>query len=94
MHKNLELLDRVYSDLISSNDESEELKKVLEAIDELQFSIEELIHKDECEMCNNKGYIETYNTELMADTIERCDDCQTIASDADALTKYNQENFV
>jgi len=50
------------------------------------------IFKDECEMCENKGYIETYNTELMSDTIERCDDCQTIASDVDALTKYNQEN--
>lgn len=92
MNKNLELLDQIYEDLVTINSESEELKKILEAIDELQFSIEELLDKDVCDVCEDKGYIETYNTNVMRDTIEKCDDCNTIDSDLEAFIKYRDKN--
>lgn len=91
MNKNLELLDQIYEDLVTTNSESEELKKILEAIDELQFSIEELLDKDVCDVCEDKGYIETYNTQFMSDTIERCDECDTIESDLEAFIKYRDD---
>lgn len=92
MNKNLELLDQIYEYLLTTNIESEELKKNLEAIDELQFSIEELLDKDVCDVCEDKGYIKTYNTNVMRDTIEKCDDCNTIDSDLEAFIKYRDKN--
>ena len=42
----------------------------------------------ECEDCKDMGYIETYNTMLNIDTIEKCDNCNTINSDKDATIKH------
>ena len=41
-----------------------------------------------CEDCKDMGYIETYNTLLNIDTIEKCDSCNTINTDNDATIKY------
>ena len=41
-----------------------------------------------CEDCKDMGYIETYNTLLNIDTIEKCDSCNTINTDKDATIKY------
>ena len=42
----------------------------------------------DCEDCKDIGYIETYNTMLNIDTIEKCDSCNTINNDKDATIKY------
>ena len=41
-----------------------------------------------CKDCKDIGYIETYNTMLNADTIEKCDSCNTINNDKDATIKH------
>ena len=40
-----------------------------------------------CDDCKNLGYIETFNTMLNLDTIEKCDTCNTLNSDKDAVIK-------
>ncbi len=92
MNKNLELLDQIYEDLVTINSESEELKKILEAIDELQFSIEDFLDKDVCDVCEDKGYIKTYNSHFMTDTIKRCEECNTIESNLEAFIKSRDKN--
>ena len=42
----------------------------------------------ECKDCKDIGYIETYNTMLNIDTIEKCDNCNTINNDKEATIKY------
>ncbi len=41
-----------------------------------------------CEDYKDIGCIETYNTMLNIDTIEKCDSCNTINNDKDATIKY------
>ena len=41
-----------------------------------------------CEDCKGIGYIETYNTMLNIDTIEKCDSCNVINSDKEATIKH------
>lgn len=41
-----------------------------------------------CKDCKDIGYIETYNTMLNVDTIEKCDNCNTISTDLEAFIKY------
>ena len=41
-----------------------------------------------CEDCKDIGYIETYNDMLNIDTIEKCDSCNTINNDKDAIIKH------
>ena len=40
-----------------------------------------------CELCKDKGYIETYNTKINKDTIEKCDNCNILANDLEADLK-------
>ena len=41
-----------------------------------------------CEDCEDIGYIETCNTMLNIDTVEKCDSCNIINSDKDATIKH------
>ena len=42
----------------------------------------------DCKDCKDIGYIETYNTMLNLDTIEKCDNCNIINNDKDATIKH------
>ena len=54
-------------------------------------AVETTIKEDVCDVCEDKGYIETYNSQFMSDTIERCDECDTIESDLEAFIKYRDD---
>ena len=41
-----------------------------------------------CEECKDIGYLEIYNTKLNIDSIEKCDNCNTISNDTEARIKY------
>ena len=51
-----------------------------------------MINFEDCKELQSKykdiGCIETYNTMLNIDTIEKCDSCNTINNDKDATIKY------
>jgi hypothetical protein len=46
-----------------------------------------------CDYCENKGYIKTYNDKLKIDSIEKCDNCNKISNDKLALVKYLFSNL-
>ena len=46
----------------------------------------------ECNECNNKGYIDTYNTLINKQEIQRCDTCMKYKNDTKAMEKYNNCN--
>ncbi len=58
----------------------------------IYIAVETTIKEDVCDVCEDKGYIETYNTAVMRDTIEKCDECGTIESDLEAFIKYRDKN--
>tara|TARA_R100001510_G_C7630432_1_gene189380 strand:- start:999 stop:1163 length:165 start_codon:yes stop_codon:yes gene_type:complete len=45
-----------------------------------------------CEECNDKGWIDAYNTNTNTQEIQRCDECKVFASDKDAQEFINQYN--
>ena len=46
----------------------------------------------ECNDCNNKGYINTYNTLINKQEIQRCDNCKIYKNDIQAMEQYSKCN--
>ena len=44
-----------------------------------------------CELCNGKGWILTFNINMLQWTIERCDTCKVFDNDEEAGDKANAE---
>ena len=44
----------------------------------------------ECNDCNNKGYINTYNTLINKQEIQRCDNCKIYKNDIQAMEQYSK----
>ena len=42
-----------------------------------------------CEECNDKGWIDTYNTSSNTQEIQRCDECKIFVSDKEAKEFIN-----
>ena len=45
---------------------------------------------NKCNECNDKGWIDTYNTNTNVQEIQRCDECKVFASDKEAREFINQ----
>ena len=43
--------------------------------------------KFNCEVCEDNGYLEIFNTKINKDTIEKCDTCNILANDLEADLK-------
>ena len=90
--------ERDYQLSIPNNDYEDVISNIDYYVNGLEFAIK--IVKDlnkqimkeilKCEECNDKGWIDTYNTNTNTQEIQRCDECKVFASDKDAQEFINQ----
>ena len=75
-----------FDECLSSN----ELDVTYQAV--VDFIIWYNSNKLNCEECNNKGWIDTYNTSSNIQEIQKCDECKVFVSDKEAKEFINQYN--
>ena len=56
----------------------------------IDYPQEEMKYARSCEECNDKGWIDTYNTNTNVQEIQRCDECKVFTSDDKAKQFKNK----